>query len=264
MNKTDYIKGRLTLDPHINTKDLANSCGCTTAMVNYVRRTMGETKHSIVGIIADTHIPFEHADYLQFCVDTFDRFDVDTIVHIGDLVDNHAASRFQTELQAINVEEELELTKEALKPWVEAFPEIKICLGNHDRIPVRQAKTVNLPQSFVKTFEELYDLPDGWDCKMSHVIDGVHYDHGVGSSGMYGAKNTSLKMGQSYVQGHTHLHAGVYYTTTRAKTIFGMNVGCGIDHDSYAFNYSRGMRGELSLGCGVVVHGTEGFVIPMR
>jgi len=236
-----------------------------TALKDARNSLVVETKPAIVGVIADTHIPFEHPDYLEFCKRTFDRFGVDKVVHIGDLVDNHAASRFQSELKAMNVEEELELTVKALKPWIEAFPEMNLCLGNHDRIPGRQAKSVGIPQSFIKTFEELYELPSTIKCDMTFEIDGVHYDHGLGSGGMYGAKNTSQKMGQSFVQGHTHMHAGVYYNSdAKGRTYFGMNVGCGIDQSAYAFNYAAGMRGELTLGCGIVVEGKEGYFIPMK
>jgi predicted phosphodiesterase len=268
MNKTKFITGALTLTPNMDTKELADKAGCTTALVNHVRRGMKRvpaSKPEIVGVIADTHIPFEHPEYLQHCIDTFKRFGVTKVVHIGDLVDHHAGSRFSSELEAKNVEEELKMTKEALKPWIKAFPELKLCLGNHDKIPARQAKTVGISQSFMKTFEELYELPEGWDCAMSHVIDGVHYDHGCNSGGMMGAKNTSLKMGVSYVQGHTHMHAGVYYNANvHGKTTFGLNVGCGINQEAYAYNYARGMRGELVMGCGIVMEGKDALFIAMK
>jgi len=268
MNKTEYITGILKIKPATPTQSIADGAGCTTAMVNHVRRSLMNkpiAQPKIVGVIADTHIPFEHPEYLQFCKDTFDRFNVDQVVHIGDLIDHHASSRFQSELCAMNVEEELKMAYKVLKPWIKAFPELKLCLGNHDKIPVRQAKLVGMPQSYMKTFKELYNLPNGWDVAPTHQIDDVHYDHGCGSGGMLGAKNTSLKMGCSYVQGHTHIHSGVYYNSNaQGKTTFGMNVGCGIDKDAYAANYAKDMRGEFTIGCGIVIEGRDGLFIPMK
>ena len=37
--------------------------------------------------------------------------------------------------------------------------------------------------------------------------------------------------------------------------IFGMNVGCGIDIDAYAMEYSRPFPKRPTLGCGVVLDG---------
>jgi len=266
LNKTEYIKGVLTMNPEMPVSEIAFKAKCTPQMVNYVKRNLVEVKDDakVVGVVADTHVPFDQPGYLEFCVRTFARYKVDTVVHIGDLVDNHAASRFQSETNAMNVEDELIATRKALQPWFKAFPKAKLCLGNHDRIPVRQAKAQGLPASYMKTFEELYGLPEGWDCAMVHNIDGVHYDHGLGSGGMYGARNTALKMCGSYVQGHTHLHSGVHYMSKPDGTsFFGMNVGCGVDGSSYAQNYAKGMRGEFTIGCGIVINGKEAVFVPM-
>ena len=47
---------------------------------------------SRVGIIGDTHLPYELEGYLDFCIETFEAWDVDTVVHIGDMFDNHSLS----------------------------------------------------------------------------------------------------------------------------------------------------------------------------
>ena len=45
-----------------------------------------------VGIIGDTHEPFCHPEYRDWCYETFSRFGVGEVVHIGDEVDNSALS----------------------------------------------------------------------------------------------------------------------------------------------------------------------------
>jgi predicted phosphodiesterase len=43
-------------------------------------------------VIGDTHLPFELPGYLEFCLSIQKRVKCGTVVHIGDLVDNHAIS----------------------------------------------------------------------------------------------------------------------------------------------------------------------------
>ncbi len=45
-----------------------------------------------VGIIGDTHSPVMLEGYAEWCMDVFDQWEVDRIIHIGDLADFHAAS----------------------------------------------------------------------------------------------------------------------------------------------------------------------------
>jgi len=222
------------------------------------------TPKSNVLVISDTHVPFEHPKAIEHCLRTQERFKCDTVVHIGDLVDNHAASRFDSEPTAMNVVDELEMTQKEVQRWVKAFPNVKICLGNHDRIPVRQAKVLGISPHFLKSFNELYCLPETWEASMRHVIDDVIYEHGVGSGGMYGAKNTALQYGKSFVQGHTHRFGGSFYHyRDDGSSMFGLNVGCLASDDKYNSNYAENYIGKTTLGCGVVIEGREGHFIPL-
>ncbi len=45
-----------------------------------------------VGIVGDTHCPVMIDGYPEWCMDVFDQWGVERIVHIGDLTDQHAAS----------------------------------------------------------------------------------------------------------------------------------------------------------------------------
>ena len=64
-----------------------------------------------VGIIGDTHEPFCHPDYLNFCYETFNRFGCSTIVHIGDEVDNHALSYHEHDPDGFGASREAELAQ---------------------------------------------------------------------------------------------------------------------------------------------------------
>ena len=50
-----------------------------------------------VGIIGDTHEPFCLDGYREFCIETFKAWKIDTVIHIGDLVDHHALSFHDSE-----------------------------------------------------------------------------------------------------------------------------------------------------------------------
>ena len=216
-----------------------------------------------VGVIGDLHIPFSKKGYLQFCYDTFKKWDVDTIVMIGDLVDNHAISRFNTEVDAEGGWSEYSEALYEIEKMKIMFPELYLTIGNHDRIPQRQAATLGLHDGFIKSFEEAWKLPEEWKVDTSFVIDDVLYTHGLGSGGINGTLNTAINRQMSLVVGHKHSCSGVRYSASIHNLIFGMDVGCGIDVDRYAFRYGRDMVRKPVLSCGIIIGGRDAFVVAM-
>lgn len=211
--------------------------------------------NKITGVISDTHIPGNVDNALDFCVKAFLEKGVEQIVHIGDLVDHHYISRWPIELDALNPTEEAELAKSELRRWVRHFPKMYLCHGNHDCIPSRRLKEVGLPEEvFMRTINEIYDLPPTWVWADSFLLfNSVLIDHGLGSPGMYGAKNTANKLGVSYVQGHTHANAAVYNIPRPILNAAAMNVGCLVDVDKYNARYGKlYFKVPPSLGCGVI------------
>lgn len=217
----------------------------------------------IVGVIGDVHEPFSHENYLQFCVDTFIKHRVTDIVFIGDLVDNHAISRHQTSTKALSPTQEYEMVLERLEGWKITFPEAKFLIGNHDAIPSRQLATLGMPDFYLRSYTDLWKLPDTWEIDTEFVIDDVLYFHGINSSGKDGALNSALNNRMSTVQGHAHSWLGCKYSANKRNIIFGMNVGCGIDVESYAMEYGKHYVKKPTLGCGVVYSSTEAYAVPM-
>ena len=217
-----------------------------------------------VGVIGDTHFPFTHPRYKDFCRDTFAEHNVGKVVHIGDIVDNHAISRHKTEPIADGVITEYEKAKAMVEDWAGVFPKMTIVLGNHDNILERQASELGVPAAFLKSTQDLYQMPNGWDVVDSVIIDDVLYKHGIGSGGMHGAYNSARRQCMSVVQGHTHSFAGVQWISTPQKLWFGMSVGCGINIDAYAFLYGKYMENRPILGCGIVNNSREATFVPMN
>jgi hypothetical protein len=158
-----------------------------------------------------------------------------------------------------------EQAQKAMEEWYKTFPKVKVCVGNHSALPFRQATTAGIPKRYLKTYEEIWNAPKGWEWKMDWEIDNVLYTHGTGSSGVSGARNRAIANRQSTVIGHSHSFGGVSYMASRNDIIFGMNVGCGIDVDHIAFSYGKHFPKKPTLGCGVVMDGGRtALFIPMN
>ena len=216
-----------------------------------------------VGVFSDPHIPFNHPNYLQFCIDTFKKFGVGQVVCCGDLVDHHAISRFQSEPCAKGAYDELDMSIAEVSKYVKAFPKVRMCKGNHDAIPVRQAATVGIGERYLKSYSELLHLPKTWEIADEFIINDVLYKHGINCIGKEGALNSAIQERMSTVIGHSHAFGGCKYSANKRDIIFGMNVGCGIDIDAYAFAYGKYDKNRPTLGCGIVVDSGNAIFVPM-
>ena len=58
----------------------------------------------------------------------------------------------------------------------------------------------------------------------------------------------------STVQGHIHTQAYVDWVVGRNFKVFSMQVGCGVDGNSYAAAYAKNFK-KQAIGCGVVIGG---------
>lgn len=233
----------------------------------YKEEKSSKLKNSIskkpVGVFSDPHIPFNHPNYLRFVQDTFKKYNVGQVVCLGDLVDHHAISRFQSEPCAKGAYDELDMSIAEVSKFVKAFPKLKMCKGNHDAIPARQAATVGIGERYLKTFSELLKLPKTWKIEEEFIIDNVLYKHGINCLGKDGALNTAIQERMSTVIGHSHAFGGVKYSANKRSIIFGMNAGCGIDIDAYAFAYGKYDKNRPTLGCGIVFNDSYAIFIPM-
>lgn len=209
-----------------------------------------------VGIIGDTHIPYELDGYLEFCKDIFEQWNCDTIVHIGDLVDHHALSFHDNEPSLKNAEGELEDARMRLQPWYEAFPELYLCEGNHDLIPKRQLTKIGMnAERWMRPLNDVYDMPEGWKMVDEVMIDGVLYHHGYTANGVNGFRNDAIKRMCRTVSGHAHGNAGVSATASSHRLVWGMAVGCGVDVKSMAMVYGKHFLQKPIIACGVVIDG---------
>jgi len=220
-----------------------------------------------IGIIGDTHCPVMLDGYVDFLKQTFRDWKVTRVVHIGDLVDWAALSFHGTDPDLPSVRHEFDLANKQIKQLVKAFPKVDLLLGNHDVLPYRRAVAMGLGSNMLRSFNDYWGLPKTWKVHPRYHnlrIDGVIYRHGdQGPQSINAARNQALANFRSTVIGHLHQCGSVSWAVNQDSRVFGMSVGCGVDHHTLAMAYGRAYRFKPFIGCGIVVDGTVPYVEPM-
>jgi len=205
------------------------------------------SKGNRVLVIGDIHAPFELKEYLPFCKSIYDKYNCNKVVFIGDIIDNHFSSFHDTDPDGHSAGKELDRAVKSISKWYKVFKEADVCLGNHDLIPNRKAFNAGLSNRWVKTLGEVLNVPK-WNFQEDFVIDNVRYTHGTGKKARQRARGELF----SVVQGHYHSESYIeHYVGSRFK-IFAMQVGCGIDKDSYSMAYGKNFA-KPQINCGVVL-----------
>lgn len=207
-----------------------------------------KSKDNRVLVIGDLHEPFTLEGYLEFCKDQYDKYNCNKVVFIGDVIDNHYSSYHETDPDGLSGGDELKLAIKKIKRWEKCFPKAVVIIGNHDRLIMRKAQTSAIPKEWIKEYKDVLNTPK-WLFTEQLFIDGVCYTHGEGGT----ARTRMKKDLHSIVQGHLHTQAYCEHLVGHNFKIFGMQVGCGIDHKSYAMAYARNY-GKPAIGCGVVLN----------
>jgi len=207
-----------------------------------------ETEASNVLVIGDLHEPFCLDSYLDWCIEQYDTFNCTEVVFIGDVIDNHYSSYHETSADGMGGLEELELAIKRIARWRDAFPVATVLIGNHDRLIMRKAQTSAIPSKWIKSYKEVLETPD-WNFVERYVLDNVQYLHGEG-----GTASTKCRADMmNTVQGHLHTQCYVQNFVGQKFRIFGVQVGCGIDHESYAMAYAKYGK-KPAVGCVVVLN----------
>lgn len=223
-------------------------------------------KKQRVLIIGDTHAPAIHPKYISFLKKIHKKHNCNRVVHIGDLVDWNAISYHEKDPAMPSAAEEYRAAWKQVRALHKAFPKVDHLIGNHDCLPLRKAQTIGLPEEVITDFKSLWGL-DGWKIHPRFtdlVIDDVVYRHGdKGKGGQTAAYKNAQAEFKSLVQGHLHAQASVVYHANQEDCVFGMQVGCGVDHDHPAMNYGRVYANKPIVGCGVVYGPKLAFFEPM-
>jgi hypothetical protein len=177
------------------------------------------------------------------------------VVFIGDIVDHHAISFHVKNPNCPSAVDEAEQAQLGIDKWKRVYPTAEVMIGNHDERVIRVAEYNGIPARYLRNFAEVWHTPN-WQWKPDTIIDGVFYFHGTGCGGLYPAFNRAKKLCMSCVMGHVHSASSINWLCSPTARIFGMDTGCGIDHDAWQFAYGRHLPAKPILSCGVILDGT--------
>ena len=211
----------------------------------------------------ELHLPFHHPDSLDFLDTVANTFKIDQVVCVGDLFDVHGNSRYDTDPDGYSAGHELEAGIDAAEEVFEMFPTAKYCIGNHCNRIMKAAYKAGIPSRSLKTFEEMYNLPEGWTTGEYFEIDGVVYEHGDRFGGANAHEKAAIANMKSTVIGHIHTSFGVAYIANRDKLIFGACAGALLDSHSYAAAYGRAYSKKTIHGALVIIDGATVLPVPM-
>lgn len=226
----------------------------TVRAIRYELKSDGVTGKKEVNnntlFIGDLHLPFTDSRALEFCKNLYAKWECNEVIFGGDIVDNHATSYYENSHNATNSTDELKQVINAIKPWYSTFPNAVVLIGNHDKLPIRRANSAGISQLWFREGKDVFETPN-WEFKELHETDEYISLHGD----MRGKNpvQKALKWGKSVIQFHWHSESYVRYEN---EGIFGMQVGCLVDKESWAFNYANSNSRDFILSCGILYNKT--------
>lgn len=211
-----------------------------------------EVKKNVL-VIGDLHLPFTLDGYLEHCIKVYKKYNCNTVVFIGDILDLHFTSYHETSTEGYGATQEHDLSVEMLRKWYKAFPKAYVTIGNHDALIYRKAMSAGISKRWIQNYSQVLGTP-GWEWVTDVVIDDVLYTHGTTNAYTKAKQNL-----MSTVQGHLHSQAGIQFYVGAKSRIFGFQVGCGVDMKSYAMEYGRNFPKPV-ISCGVVIEGLHPYL----
>jgi predicted phosphodiesterase len=124
--------------------------------------------HKITGkktlVLADAHIPYHDKEPLQTALEYGSKEGIDTILILGDFVDFHSVSFWETDPRERDIQKEILHTNYTLDVIREGFPDAKIIykIGNHEERLERYLK-VKAPELLgmeVLGFDNIFNLQE--------------------------------------------------------------------------------------------------------
>lgn len=210
------------------------------------------------------HAPCMLPEYPDFLADTYNEWECNHVICLGDLVDNRVLSYHEKNPDLPGPANEYEEAKEQVALLYEMFPRMDVMVGNHDALPTRQARTAGIPTWFIRNLNECWGTPGWkWHPRFDTLIhDGVMYRHGdKGRRGMIRPALLNAERNfQSVVQGHYHSLLQVMWQFNENAGIFGMQVGCGMDWKRAEMEYALIYDMKPAIGCGIVIDGKHAFI----
>lgn len=215
-------------------------------------------------VLGDLHAPYHHRDAFAFMEAALDCYDPDEVVHIGDEVD-WASQNYHEKIPGIpNPCEELRLVRKEMGKLYDLCPDMTVIHSNHGNLPSRKAQTIGFPPEFLRSKNDIYDIPEGWTYTFDYTAklpkgDSVYICHGRTGN----VVNLSKTLGQNCIQGHYHSKMGVTFYGAPDRLRWGAQTGCLVNKDSLAMAYGKNSGAIPLLGSLMVIDGVP-VPLPMQ
>ena len=224
---------------------------------------MKKTGHKRILVISDMHVPYQHRDAFAFLAAIKKKYRPDKVVCIGDEIDSHSMSFHNSDPDLLSAGDELEAAINQLKKVYKMFPKVDLVDSNHGSMHYRKGKHHGIPRKYLRDYGEILDAPKGWVWHNHLTLtasDGndIYFSHGLKKN----ALPVAQQFGMNFVQGHYHTEFSVQYSSSPARLIWGMTVGCLIDDAALAFEYNKLTNQRPIIGVGLIINGRP-RLIPM-
>jgi predicted phosphodiesterase len=208
-------------------------------------------------VLPDLHWPYTHIPSLNKAIDYGLEQQVNTIILLGDVLDNHQLSFFEKDPHKRSQDEEFAICKEFLRRLRDLFPAAQIywLKGNHDVrwekvIRMRMPEVASMPHFALESVLALHE-------ERIHMIDDktivragkLHFHHGHQFFGRfapsYAAKTLWDKANLEIMIGHCHTNTKYEKVTldgVKKTFICGClsEIGLNVDYNPIVNQYRRG------------------------
>ena len=208
----------------------------------------------------DTHFPYEHKKMWSFLQSLKEHWDIDRVVHTGDLFDIYSISSYPKDPDHPDSwDDEIKRAREKAARLAEMFPKMEIMESNHDDRVYKKGRLAGVPREFLVPYREVVGAPDGWKWHRDLSIRSeankkcMYFAHTKTGGALACAKDK----GMTAVLGHHHSKFGaVAFRPDKRRTIYGVDAGCLISDRGAPYAYNKGDRGRPIQGAVILLEGT--------
>ncbi len=213
-----------------------------------------DVDNSRILFISDLHIPYHHPQAFEFLKHLKKKYKPTRVVCLGDECDKHSLSYHDSDPDLYSAGHELQESIKFIKELEAIFPKMDILESNHGSLVWRKAKTNGIPKHYIKSYNDVLGVGEGWKWHFDLTIDlpngqKCYVHHGKSPDVL----KLSQSMGMNAVQGHFHSDLGSRYWGNPQGLYWGMQCGCLINRESYAFAYANVNIKKQLIGTGLII-----------
>ena len=211
--------------------------------------------NSRILLISDLHIPYHHKDAIAFLAHLKKKYKPTRVICLGDELDKHALSYHDSDPDLKSAGDELKESLPIIAELYKMFPVMGIIESNHGSLVWRKAKTHGIPRHYIKSYNDVLGVGEGWTWHPDLVVDlpdgnRCYIHHGKSNN----VVRLSQQMGMSAVQGHYHEILSASYWGNPNGLHWGLQAGCLIDDESYAFSYNNVNLKRPVIGTALIIN----------